>query len=383
MRRIQQNGTGAVSWEEKELLEKILKVAASHEATKKFSEEVKQRIEEEREEAELAKGHAKKGDHGLPGNLGAMSHNEQVHFITDSLMHGGSVDDLVGNGFLTANQAQKITNDNKEIKQKADAEWEQKQEARREELRKQGKSESEINERLKEEEIEFKRKREAEESKRKAEEAKRMGDERSAAYWAAQSQAISSGKVLDENGKLTQDSTVKMAAQNARFSKEDTLNAKKEAEHLEQMQKQGKVLTQDQALQVMSKNALENMNAGERLKFEQEHAEELSKALIKTRGNVLNKSVALDALNNGAIGKTALKTASNTEINDAEKATKKEAQSNNVKAEESNDFASAVIDQPVKQKTEVAFETNLSARLHAKRAEAEHSAPKASASMKA
>lgn len=129
--RIQQNGTGAISWEEKELLEKILRFSASHEASKKFSEEFKRKLEEEKDEREASADH-KNGAHGagLPAGLAQMSHDAQVHCLAEFMMHGGSAADIAKAYGISEEGQEAVRKKEEQLRQ----EYDEKHQSERDEL---------------------------------------------------------------------------------------------------------------------------------------------------------------------------------------------------------------------------------------------------------
>lgn len=317
LQRIQQNGTGAISWEEKELLEKIMRAAASHEATKKLSEEVKLRAEEEREEAEEIKAHAKNAQHGLPSNLGAMSHGQQVEHIFDHFMHGGSVDDLVANNFLTQQQADKIKDDNKAIKEKAEAESEQKAQKLREELREQGLSEEEINARVEKEKAQAKRRTEEEETRKKADEARRNGDLRTAAALEAQARAINNGMVIASDGKLERDPTLAMSVKNNLPTQSQIMEDLNTVREAKRKLSTGGIITESEAGSIKSLEHLNIKDKAARMAAQREDIDRLALSSFKTGTSALSRSDALDAMKNNVLTTENISNAKESEKNSA------------------------------------------------------------------
>lgn len=154
--RIQQNGTGAICWEEKELLEKILRFASSHEASKKFAEEFRRKLEEERE-AEASAKHNSAQSHGagLPSGLGQMSHEAQVHCLAEFMMHGGSAAEIAKAYGVSQEGQEAIRSKEEDLREKYD----EKHKSEREEL-------EESKRRYGEESEEYKRRKKAYEERK-------------------------------------------------------------------------------------------------------------------------------------------------------------------------------------------------------------------------
>lgn len=116
--RIQQNGTGAICWEEKELLEKILKYFAKNEAAKTYWEEFRRKQEEEMGAEHGAKAVAGHGSPLSPGGLVGASHNEQVMVLEEHFANGGSYADAALALGCSKEQAARIKKAEKELNEK-------------------------------------------------------------------------------------------------------------------------------------------------------------------------------------------------------------------------------------------------------------------------
>lgn len=260
------------------------------------AELLKKEMEEERKKQET-----------LLQNLGALPYEQQVERLTDHFLHGGSIGDLVKNGYLTEKQGQEVKDTNRDIKDKADAEWHRKEEARKEELRKQNLTEEQIKSKLKEEKEKFIREREEQLLREKTEEARKAGDLRLAAVYASEANAIKAGMQISANSEMEPSSATK-AENDKKLSAGNPIQKAALAEeiHTKAAEVQAKM---DKGVSVSEKDrdmatAVGVLNIKDKLAQRQallENAEMLAKSLRKTDASQASKAAGLAARQEGVV----------------------------------------------------------------------------------
>ncbi len=263
------------------------------ESFKKHKEELDKEVEEELSANRVglnSSGHGKSA-YGLPNNLSSLSHNEQVHHLTDHFMHGGSVDDLEKSGYLSKKQADEVKATNKKVEQEVEEAWKQKEE----QLKAEGKSQREIEEERKR----FKAKETEDKLRKEAELAKQRGEDHVAATYAAQANKVAM-KAKNDSTYNASEST-RMLGSNLKVEEKGLANDFSETTKIKAAKDSGEVLTQRQENAIAYKEGLQAINMKDKLGIYRENKEDLVARSYKKDSTDLEKAAALDAIKNGVV----------------------------------------------------------------------------------